>query len=62
MITPTNPTETAGMRRSPLLDGEGQGDVCDVFGEFAHLAPTLSVQERETRARWAGPSFAVPAT
>ena len=31
---------------SPLLEGEGQGEVCDLSGESTHLTPTLSFQER----------------
>jgi hypothetical protein len=30
----------------PLLKGEGQGEVWDLFGEPTHLTPTLSFQER----------------
>ncbi|MDO9428181.1 MAG: capsular biosynthesis protein [Methylobacterium sp.] len=36
-----------GPHGSPLLEGEGQGEVCGSAGEFAHLTPTLSFQERE---------------
>ena len=44
----------------PLLEGEGQGEVCDLFGESTHLSPTLSFREREPVAqigesrRWRG--------
>ena len=34
-------------RGSPLLEGEGQGEVCDLFGEGTPLTPTLSPWERE---------------
>jgi len=34
-------------RGFPLLEGEGQGEVCDLFGDGPHLTPTLSFQERE---------------
>ncbi|MCJ2080259.1 hypothetical protein, partial [Methylobacterium sp. J-090] len=33
-------------RGSPLLEGEGQGEVCDISGQVPHLTPTLSFQER----------------
>ncbi|MCC0807563.1 hypothetical protein FPV16_15220 [Methylobacterium sp. W2] len=36
-----------GQRGSPLLEGEGQGEVCDLSGDGPHLTPTLSFQERE---------------
>jgi len=29
-------------RRSPLLEGEGQGEGCDLSGKFSSLTPTLS--------------------
>jgi len=38
-----------GQHGSPLLEGEGQGEVCDLFGDVPHLTPTLSFQEREPR-------------
>ncbi|HEX8416946.1 MAG TPA: hypothetical protein VF641_05015, partial [Methylobacterium sp.] len=37
-------------RGSPLLEGEGQGEVRGLSGEVPHLTPTLSFQEREHRA------------
>ena len=37
-----------GFRRgSPLLEGEGQGEVCESSEGVSHLTPTLSFQERE---------------
>jgi hypothetical protein len=41
---------------SPLLEGEGQGEVCDLFGHGPHLTPTLSFQEREPVAPQANAS------
>ena len=38
-----------GHRGSPLLEGEGQGEVRDLSGDGPHLTPTLSFQEREPR-------------
>ncbi|WP_219925047.1 hypothetical protein, partial [Halomonas sp. ND22Bw] len=38
-------------RGSPLLEGEGQGEVCGSSGKVTHLTPTLSFQERERVAR-----------
>ncbi|MCJ2043271.1 hypothetical protein MKK58_01725 [Methylobacterium sp. J-078] len=35
-------------RGSPLLEGEGQGEVCALSGKVTHLTPTLSFQERES--------------
>jgi ATP-dependent Lhr-like helicase len=37
------------MRGSPLLEGEGQGEVCAPSEKVAHLTPALSFQEREHR-------------
>jgi hypothetical protein len=37
-------------RGSPLLEGEGQGEVCAISEKVPHLTPTLSFQERETVA------------
>ncbi|MDO9426708.1 MAG: ligase-associated DNA damage response DEXH box helicase [Methylobacterium sp.] len=37
------------MRGSPLLEGEGQGEVCAPSEKVAHLSPALSFQERERR-------------
>ncbi len=34
-------------RGSPLLEGEGQGEMCDLSGDGPHLTPTLSFQGRE---------------
>jgi hypothetical protein len=46
------PVEPLGIwRGSPLLEGEGQGEVCDLSGNGPHLTPTLSFQEREHVAR-----------
>ncbi|MCJ2129648.1 ligase-associated DNA damage response DEXH box helicase [Methylobacterium sp. E-045] len=42
----SRPTEERG---SPLLEGEGQGEVRGLSGEVTHLTPTLSFQERERR-------------
>ena len=36
-----------GRRGSPLLKGEGQGEVRDLSGNGPHLTPALSLQERE---------------
>ncbi|MCJ2036733.1 cisplatin damage response ATP-dependent DNA ligase [Methylobacterium sp. J-068] len=45
----------SGRRRgSPLLEGEGQGEVRDLSGEGPHLSPTLSFQEREPVASFSG--------
>ena len=38
---------SGGKRGSPLLEGEGQGEVCGSSGEVTHLTPALSFQERE---------------
>ncbi|MCJ2036835.1 cobaltochelatase subunit CobN [Methylobacterium sp. J-068] len=40
------PHRLHGQRESPLLEGEGQGEVCDLFGNGLHLTPALSFQER----------------
>ena len=47
-------------RRSPLLEGEGQGEACESSGEVSHRTPTLSFQEREPVAAFA-PSDLPPA-
>ena len=39
-------------RGSPLLEGEGQGEVCAVSGESTPLTPTLSPWEREPCHVW----------
>ncbi|CAA2104265.1 hypothetical protein MBUL_02620 [Methylobacterium bullatum] len=46
-----------GMRGSPLLEEEGQGDVSDSSGDGPHLTPTLAFQERETVAPRVEPTW-----
>ncbi|TXM70665.1 tRNA uridine-5-carboxymethylaminomethyl(34) synthesis GTPase MnmE [Methylobacterium sp. WL69] len=41
------PDPSPDPRGSPLLEGEGQGEVCGFSGDVPHLTPTLSFQERE---------------
>jgi DNA ligase-1 len=43
-------SESGRQRGSPLLKGEGQGEVRGSSGEVTHLTPTLSFQEREPLA------------
>jgi DNA ligase-1 len=54
--------ESGGQRGSPLLEGEGQGEVCGLSEEVTHLTPTLSFQERgpvaPVRRRFAPPGEA----
>ena len=45
-----------GQRGSPLLKGEGQGEVWDISENLPHLTPTLSFQEGEPVALGADPS------
>ena len=45
-----------GERGSPLREGEGQGEACDISEKPTHLTPTLSFQEREPVALGADPS------
>ncbi|WP_280529948.1 prephenate dehydrogenase/arogenate dehydrogenase family protein [Methylobacterium bullatum] len=45
------------MRGLPLLEGEGQGEVCDLFGGGPHLTPALSFQEREPVAPHVEPAW-----
>ncbi|MCC0804951.1 cisplatin damage response ATP-dependent DNA ligase [Methylobacterium sp. W2] len=46
--------QSRGQRGSPLLEGEGQGEVRDLSGDGPHLTPALSFQEREPVAPRAG--------
>ena len=43
--------ESGRHRGSPLLEGEGQGEVRDLSEDGPHLTPTLSFQEREVQER-----------
>ncbi|KQP09522.1 ferredoxin:protochlorophyllide reductase (ATP-dependent) subunit B [Methylobacterium sp. Leaf93] len=47
---------SGGPHGSPLLEGEGQGEVCDLSGDGPHLTPALSFQEKEPVAPQVGPS------
>ncbi|MCJ2084368.1 tRNA uridine-5-carboxymethylaminomethyl(34) synthesis GTPase MnmE [Methylobacterium sp. J-090] len=41
------PDTSRDPRGSPLLEGEEQGEVCELSGEVPHLTPTPSFQERK---------------
>ena len=43
---------------SPLLEGEGQGEVWSISGEVTHLTPALSFRERERVASFQTERFA----